>query len=160
MAQRCYRAGWHAPSRRKIARTISAVSVQSQRLSHYVQANGTVEIDPAILRAPTLAEFFDMTSETTNDMISGNGLARIRGSRLNFNKEAADEGIFLQSSASSGPIKAANILDNKPSPLSFQVPSNVMASASSANACMTSLRGLFYKLSERPNTTASNWVEL
>ncbi len=96
-------------------------------LNAYVQANGTVQKDPTIVAAPTLAEFHDVTTDTTNDLITGNGLARVRGSRLNFNKQAADEGIYLQSSAGGAPIKVVNILDNFPSQLSFQVPPNVIA---------------------------------
>ena len=66
-------------------------------------------------------------TDTTNELITINGLARIRGSRLRFDDQAADEGIFFLPAAGGSAVKVTAILDNKPSQLSFQVPAAVIA---------------------------------
>lgn len=91
-----------------------------------VRQNATVVKDETILPAPNLVEFFDLGSGTANESLTPGNIGRITGNRLKYNPDAADEGIYLID-AMPTEYKVTNVLDNKPSRLTFLIPDIVGA---------------------------------
>jgi hypothetical protein len=70
-------------------------------------------------------------NNTANSTITPGGLAGVKGNHLRFATEAEDEGIYFCPDAEGGAeVKAQELLDNRPSALSFKIPATLVAGAS------------------------------
>lgn len=86
---------------------------------------------PLTLRNPTVASLTDAATQAINSTITPGGLAGVKGNHLRFATEAEDEGIYFCPDAEGGAeVKAQELLDNRPSALSFKIPATLVAGAS------------------------------
>ena len=94
------------------------------RVRNTVRHKGAVVKDEAIKPAPNPVEFRDVASDTTNDQITASNIGQLSGSRLKFDPEASDEGLYFVADAG-GETKVPTVQKNKPSQLVFLVPNLV-----------------------------------
>lgn len=89
------------------------------------ELNGSISpvVGTAGLRQPSLARFYDNSSETQNELITPNGGGRIKGSLLKFDEEDADQGIFFIDQSDNTEHRVDQpLLRNKPGELIFILP--------------------------------------
>ncbi len=97
------------------------------RVRREVQNGVEVIKDTATLPSPSPLAFVDHGSGTENDQYTQNHIATVTGNLLQYNKEAADEGIYLVMLDAGGEVKVPNdnVPENMPSRLMFLTPGNV-----------------------------------
>jgi len=77
----------------------------------------------ANLPRPIPQGFLDAQSKTRNQKITSNSVAKISGSKLKFNADNLEEGVFIIDNNTKASTRVEVILDNKPKSISFLVPS-------------------------------------
>lgn len=94
------------------------------RVRSEVKAQATVEKVDAVPPEPTLLEYVDLGSGTTNQTITPGNIGTINGSRLQYNTAQADEGIFYLPTGGGAAINVpdANVQKNKPGQLVYLTP--------------------------------------
>lgn len=87
--------------------------------------NGEIQVEKIEPREhlPVLRNYFDNASETQNDIITPGLGARITGSRLKFDEEDTNQGVFFVNSDDNSEVRVeASMLRNKPGELIFVNP--------------------------------------
>ena len=92
------------------------------RVRKYVRENATVGKLETVLPQPLVLEFYDLGSDTTNTTITPGNIGTLKGARLSFDPNNAEEGIFIMDTASTATIQLNITQKNKPSELVFMVP--------------------------------------
>lgn len=94
------------------------------RIRSEVRDQGTVEKVAAIPPEPTLLEYVDLGSGTTNTTVTRGNIGTINGSRLQYNTAQADEGIFYVPTGGGAEVNVpdASVQKNKPGQLVFLNP--------------------------------------
>ena len=105
------------PARHKVE--VSAAP--GTRLRKNVQESASVEKQQTILPMPTLLEFVDLGSGTTNTSATPNNIGTINGHRLKFDPDDLTEGIFFVDKFGAD-FKVLAIQKNKPGELVFMIP--------------------------------------
>ncbi len=80
------------------------------------------------LPTPDPEDFEDVTSETRNAQVTPGGLARLSGSRLKYNPNDPQQGVFFIDSAGAA-TRVDMIVRNKPGELNFLIPATLAAGA-------------------------------
>ena len=93
------------------------------RVRKFFRDNAMVGKLETILPKPSVLEYIDLGSHTTNTTITPGSIGTLRGSRLDFDAADATEGIFIIASPGGSEIKVTALQKNKPSELVFMVPS-------------------------------------
>ncbi|WP_299460454.1 DNA-binding domain-containing protein [uncultured Microscilla sp.] len=73
---------------------------------------------------PTLLNFKDVASDSSNDTLTAGGVGQVNGSRLKIAIDDNDQGVFFIASNGTE-TKAPTIIRNKPSELIFMVPAGL-----------------------------------
>lgn len=94
------------------------------RVRNDVRAQATTQKVDAIPPAPTLLEYVDLASITTNTTVTRGNIGTINGSRLQYNTANADEGIFYVPTGGGADVNVpdASVQKNKPGQLVFLNP--------------------------------------
>lgn len=92
------------------------------RVRKFFRDNAVVGKLETILPKPSVLEYIDLGSGTTNSIITSGNIGTIRGSRLAFDSSDETEGIFIMSSEGGAETKVTAIQKNMPSELVFMVP--------------------------------------
>ena len=74
---------------------------------------------------PNILVLLDNTSKTENDVITSNGPATIKGYRLDFDEQDAEQGIYLINGSTEA--KVTNIVKRQPAEVIFILPDNLAA---------------------------------
>ena len=74
-----------------------------------------------LFRSPSLIEYRDLGSGTSNDQVSVGNIGQLSGSRLKFDPAGVGEGLFFVAQAG-GETKVTTVQKNKPTQLVFLVP--------------------------------------
>jgi hypothetical protein len=85
-----------------------------------------VEKIPGGKRMPIASNFYDNTSQTRNSMITPGGAGRINGTKLKFNENATEQGIFFvhQNTGSTTRVNST-LIRNMPRELIFLIPAGM-----------------------------------
>ncbi|WP_309381819.1 DNA-binding domain-containing protein [Cerasicoccus frondis] len=94
----------------------------SRRLLETLRRKASPERVDGIPPAPLLFDFVDDGSGTINEQITPGDIASIAGSRLKFNPDVPDEGLFFINTADSSETRLAQIKRNTPKELIFRIP--------------------------------------
>ena len=92
------------------------------RVRKTIRESATVTKEETILPSPLILEYVDLGSGEINDHVTPGSIGTIHGSRLAFDEQASDEGIYFRSASGPGYVKVSAIQKNKPSELVFMVP--------------------------------------
>ncbi len=106
------------PARHEVDVTVAP----SAEIRNAVKASATVQKDVAAPPSPILIALRDVTSGTINTSAKAGGIGELSGDQLKFNPAAADEGIYFVKLSDNTALKAANISQNAPKLLIFQIP--------------------------------------
>jgi len=90
-------------------------------LREAVRVGATVQKVEALKPSPNPIEYRDMGSDTSNDTVTINNIGQLSGSRLKFDPNEADEGLYFVADAG-GETKVPIVQKNKPAQLVFLVP--------------------------------------
>ena len=90
-------------------------------LREAVRGGATVQKVEALKPSPNPIEYRDMGSDTSNDTVTINNIGQLSGSRLKFDPNEADEGLYFVADAG-GETKVPTVQKNKPAQLVFLVP--------------------------------------
>ncbi len=86
-----------------------------------VRTGAKVEKVESVKPAPSLIEYRDLGSGTSNDQVSVGNIGQLSGSRLKFDPAGVGEGLFFVAQAG-GETKVTTVQKNKPTQLVFLVP--------------------------------------
>jgi len=92
------------------------------RVRRFIRDNAAVGKLETILPKPSVLEYVDLGTGTTNTAVTSGNIGTLHGSRLAFDPANADEGIFLIDATTAAEVKVTQIQKNKPSELIFMVP--------------------------------------
>ena len=101
--------------------SVEVAAAPGSRVRKTIQENATVEKQQTILPQPSLLQFQDFATDTTNTSITPNNNGAIYGSRLKYNPDDPTEGIFFVDSFGAA-TKVTAVIKNKPSELIFMNP--------------------------------------
>lgn len=105
------------PARHKIYPSISA----GLELKDFYNGRLSVERVKAVIPKPLADKFVDLVSGEINSILTPGGMGQLKGSKLKFNAEAVDEGIFFIA-ADNTETKVETVGVNKPQSLMFLIP--------------------------------------
>jgi len=92
------------------------------RVRDYVVANASVQKEAAPALAPTLVQYRDIGTQTTNDEVTPGNIGELTGSRLRYDPAAAHEGLFFVAAADGAETRVDIVQLNKPASQVFLVP--------------------------------------
>jgi hypothetical protein len=94
----------------------------AKKMQNYVRENAHTSKQATRLRTPSVFEYSDLASNTTNSFVTSGNIGSITGRNLSFNQQSEDEGIFFVSTGDNHKTKVQSVETNKPSRLIFMVP--------------------------------------
>ncbi len=104
------------------------VNVRPGTRLRQIESQIQVERVSASRPTPEPEDFEDVASETRNSQITPGGLAKLTGSRLKYEPNDAQQGVFFIDAAGAE-TRVTMIARNKPSELNFQIPATLAAGA-------------------------------
>ena len=93
-----------------------------RKMRDIIKANARTAKQAAHLPAPYVSEYNDLASGTTDHFVTSGNIGSVRGTKLAFNPQAEDEGIFFINTGDNQEIKVQAVQKNKPGELIFMVP--------------------------------------
>ena len=98
------------------------INVQpGKSIKAYFATNAVCEKDETLLPQPNPIDFVDLSSGERNSIITPSSMGQVIGSKLKFNPDVAEEGIFFIATDNSE-TKVTIVGKNKPGELMFLVP--------------------------------------
>ena len=109
------------------ARHKAAVNVHTgKKIKDFFSKNAVCEKVQAILPTPNLIDFIDLSTGERNSIVTPANMGQILGSRLKFDSEVNEEGIYFIA-ADNTEVKVSVIGKNKPGELMFLIPPELAA---------------------------------
>jgi len=96
------------------------------RVRKTVRDNGSVVKDEAVKPAPNPIELRDIGSDTTNDQLTPGNIGQLSGSRLKYNPDNPDEGVYFLPVGVGGETKVTTVQKNKPAQVVFLIPAGLV----------------------------------
>lgn len=92
------------------------------RLRRLIKDTVTLSKQEATVPSPLLSQFYDTASGLVNEFATVGNIAKIAGSRLAFDMDREDEGVFFVAEDGSTEVRADSVATNKPSQIVLLVP--------------------------------------
>lgn len=105
------------PSRHKVFARLAP----GKTLKSYFETNVNVTKDETYVPSPRILDFIDMVTGERNSVVTPGSMGRIQGSKLKYDVDNNDEGIFFVA-ADNNEIKVNIVGKNKPGELIFMIP--------------------------------------
>lgn len=102
--------------------TIDVGANPGARVRATVRGDASVVKDEAIKPTPNPIEYRDIATDTTNGQVTPDNIGQLTGSRLKYDPDQPDEGIYFLPTGVGGETKVATVQKNKPSQLVFLIP--------------------------------------
>ncbi len=102
--------------------TIQLNANPSTGIISYLREHAHAVKEQAVKPLPVLLGYVDLGTGETNTLITSNNIGTINGSRLKYNPEEADEGVYLIPIDGTPEQKVETVQKNKPSQLVFLTP--------------------------------------
>ncbi|MBN2590428.1 MAG: DUF4469 domain-containing protein [Sedimentisphaerales bacterium] len=106
------------PNRHQLNINVNALSQAKKYFRYHAEL---AKVD-TVLPHPAPCHFLDNATGKTNETITPGKLGILKGFKMSFNPNEAEEGLFLIDTVTRQETKVTNIAENKPSQLIFQVP--------------------------------------
>jgi hypothetical protein len=97
-----------------------------KELKKFIAGNVSAAKGESIKPSPNLIDFIDVATGERNSILTPGNMGTIIGSRLKFNADSADEGIYFIDESNTE-SKAPFVGRNKPGELMFLIPENLTA---------------------------------